>query len=69
MAMGDLKTPVRIIDYLRCTQEADGHWPQNFWLNGSPYWEGIQLDEVAFPIILAGDSKIWVSSRGTSTRW
>jgi glucoamylase len=53
MAMGDLKTPVRIIDYLRCTQEADGHWPQNFWLNGSPYWEGIQLDEVAFPIILA----------------
>jgi len=53
LAMGDLKTPVRIIDYLRCTQEADGHWPQNFWLNGQPYWDGIQLDEVAFPIILA----------------
>ncbi len=53
MAMSDLKAPVRIMDYLRCTQEADGHWPQNFWLNGSPYWEGIQLDEVAFPIILA----------------
>ncbi|MFQ5329279.1 MAG: glucan 1,4-alpha-glucosidase [Thermodesulfobacteriota bacterium] len=53
LAMGDLKTPGRIIDYLRCTQEADGHWPQNFWLDGKPYWDGIQLDEVAFPILLA----------------
>ncbi len=26
---------------------------QNFWVNGDPYWSGIQLDEVAFPIMLA----------------
>ena len=26
---------------------------QNFWIDGTPYWTGIQLDEVAFPIMLA----------------
>jgi glucoamylase len=39
--------------YLACTQHADGGFAQNFWINGVPYWSGIQLDEVAFPIILA----------------
>jgi glucoamylase len=39
--------------YLMCTQDADGHWPQNMWLNGKPYWPGIQADETAFPILLA----------------
>lgn len=42
----------RVLDYLRATQEADGHWPQNMWLDGTPYWSGIQLDETAFPILL-----------------
>ena len=31
----------------------DGSFAQNFWINGTPYWSGIQLDEIAFPIILA----------------
>src|SRR5262249_12924376 len=26
---------------------------QNFWIDGRPHWTGIQLDEVAFPVILA----------------
>ena len=39
--------------YLACTQHPDGGFAQNFWVNGVPYWSGIQLDEVAFPIILA----------------
>ena len=34
-------------------QEADGHWAQNMWLDGTPYWSGIQMDETAFPILLA----------------
>jgi glucoamylase len=46
---GDVK---RVIDYLATTQENDGHWPQNMWLDGRPYWEGIQMDETAFPILL-----------------
>jgi glucoamylase len=34
-------------------QHPDGSFAQNFWIDGTPYWTGIQLDEVAFPIILA----------------
>ncbi|MGH7877881.1 MAG: glycoside hydrolase family 15 protein [Candidatus Binataceae bacterium] len=53
MAAGDTETPLRALIYLACSQLADGSFPQNFWVNGDPYWTGIQLDEVAFPIMLA----------------
>ena len=46
-------TAVRALVYLACTQRTDGSFAQNFWIDGTPYWTGIQLDEVAFPIILA----------------
>jgi glucoamylase len=39
--------------YLIATQNADGHWNQNQWLGGTPYWQGIQLDETAMPVLLA----------------
>ncbi len=42
----------RVLRYLQVTQEADGHWPQNMWLDGTPYWAGVQMDETAFPILL-----------------
>ena len=42
----------RSCDYLQGIQEADGHWPQNCWLDGTPYWNGVQMDECAFPILL-----------------
>lgn len=42
----------RVLAFLRHTQLADGHWSQNMWLNGSPYWDGIQMDETALPILL-----------------
>jgi glucoamylase len=53
LAGGDLETPVRALLYLAGSQQADGGFPQNFWINGDPHWRGIQLDEVAFPILLA----------------
>lgn len=53
LACGDTVTPRRALVYLACTQRPDGGFPQNFWIDGTPYWNGIQLDEVAFPIILA----------------
>ncbi|HKV54369.1 MAG TPA: glycoside hydrolase family 15 protein [Candidatus Binataceae bacterium] len=53
LAAGDAVTPLRALIYLACTQQADGGFPQNFWVDGEPYWNGIQLDEVAFPIMLA----------------
>jgi len=46
-------TALRALVYLACTQRSDGSFAQNFWIDGTPYWTGIQLDEVAFPIMLA----------------
>ena len=53
MACGRIDTARRALVYLACTQKPDGSFAQNFWINGTPYWSGIQLDEIAFPIILA----------------
>jgi glucoamylase len=53
LACRNTATPRRALVYLACSQLPDGGFPQNFWLDGKPYWTGIQLDEVAFPIILA----------------
>ena len=52
IACGANADALRVIDYLRTIQEADGSWPQNTWLDGLPYWRGIQMDECAFPILL-----------------
>ena len=27
---------------------------QNQWVDGVAYWDGVQLDEAAYPILLAG---------------
>jgi glucoamylase len=54
LAAGDRTTPIRALIYLDVSQEENGGFAQNFWVDGEPYWRGIQLDEVAFPILLAG---------------
>ncbi len=53
LASGNTDTPQRALVYLACSQRPDGGFYQNFWIDGEPYWRGIQLDEVAFPIVLA----------------
>lgn len=53
LAIGDVDTPTRALLYLATSQLPDGGFYQNFWINGEPYWRGVQLDEVAFPVILA----------------
>jgi glucoamylase len=53
LASGESATPLRALIYLAVCQQEDGGFAQNFWVNGNPYWRGIQLDEVAFPILLA----------------
>jgi glucoamylase len=52
LAAGHTVGAKSVLDYLVAVQEADGHWAQNSWLDGRPYWSGIQLDEAAFPIVL-----------------
>ncbi len=44
----------RVLFYLYTTQEPEGHWPQNMFLDGRACWKGIQLDETAFVILLVG---------------
>jgi glucoamylase len=52
LAAGAVTDAVRVLRYLESTQEAAGNWAQNLWLDGRPYWSGIQMDETAFPILL-----------------
>jgi len=52
LAAGSELDALRVLRYLESTQEADGHWAQNLWLDGRPYWGGMQMDETAFPILL-----------------
>ena len=70
LAAGAVGDAVRVLHYLEATQEADGRWPQNMWLDGRAYWGGSQMDEAAFPILLVdllrrenpavlGDLKRW----------
>jgi glucoamylase len=56
VAAGARAAARRVLRYLQVTQEADGHWPQNMWLDGTPYWSGVQLDETGFPILLAAQA-------------
>lgn len=53
LAAGDAASALQILDFLSSIQQPDGHWPQNAWLDGSAYWPGIQMDECAFPLLLA----------------
>jgi len=52
LAAGATDDAVRVLRYLEATQEAEGNWAQNLWLDGRPYWSGVQMDETAFPILL-----------------
>lgn len=67
IAVGDLASAKASFARLRTAQlsDQDGFWEygfrrrsrdgsflQNFWLNGSAYWQGLQMDETAFPVIL-----------------
>jgi len=53
MAAGHHTTALEALVYLAASQQADGGFAQNFWINGEPHWTGIQLDQVAFPVLLA----------------
>ncbi len=53
LAAGNTAAPLRTLVYLATRQEEDGSFPQNFWVDGKAFRNGIQLDEVAFPVLLA----------------
>jgi glucoamylase len=65
-ALGDKAAADRALNYLFTVQQKpDGSFPQNSWLDGRPAGGGLQMDEVAYPLILAyqlgrTDNETWV---------
>jgi glucoamylase len=53
LATGMTGTPRRALIWLAAIQRTDGGFPQNSWINGDAFWPGVQLDEIAAPILLA----------------
>jgi glucoamylase len=54
LAIGDRAAAERALDFLlKVQQKPDGSFPQNSWLDGRPFWGSLQMDEVAYPLIMA----------------
>ena len=53
LAANQLIDARHILAHLAATQQNDGRWPQNYFPSGEPFWVGVQLDEAAFPVLLA----------------
>ena len=52
--MGERATAKRLLDYLfRVQQKPDGSFPQNSRVNGHPIGKGLQMDQIALPLVLA----------------
>ncbi|MDW5595617.1 glycoside hydrolase family 15 protein, partial [Conexibacter stalactiti] len=65
LAAGDRPAALRELDFILFrTQRADGSFPQNTTVTGRPRWRNTQLDEVAFPLVLA-----WQLGAADARRW
>ncbi len=53
LAAGYTRTPLRSLINLAARQEADGGFAQNSWVDGKSFRNNVQLDQVAFPVLLA----------------
>ncbi|MBI3534556.1 MAG: hypothetical protein HY072_03590, partial [Deltaproteobacteria bacterium] len=80
LAIDDTKTAKSALDFLKNTQiksqsgdweygfrkhSKEGSWFQNTWSNGESFWGGLQLDQVALPIVLA--HQLWLSGEISAT--
>ncbi len=53
LAANQLPDVRNVLAHLIASQRPDGHWAQNYFPDGEPYWTGTQLDETALPVLLA----------------
>jgi len=54
LAIGDRASANRALEYLfKVQQKPDGSFPQNSWVDGRPIGGGLQMDQVALPLVLA----------------
>ena len=64
IATGDVDGAKRAVRWLFSRQQLpDGHFPQNSWTDGEEFWDAVQMDQVALPIVLAWQLGPAVSSR------
>ena len=57
-ALGDRDAANRTLDYLfNVQQKPDGSFPQNSWVDGRPIGNGLQMDQVGLPLVLAHQLK------------
>ncbi len=68
LACGDADSARGTLFYLKCTQESDGNWPQNMWLDGTPHWTNTQMDGTSFGVVLA-DALRRENQLGNSHAW
>jgi glucoamylase len=67
LAIGDRAAAHRALEYLfKVQQKSDGSFPQNSWVDGRPLGGGLQMDQVALPLILAyqlerNDRASWIN--------
>ena len=67
LALGDRAAAERLLTYLfKVQQRADGSFPQNSWVDGRPIGSGLQMDQVAWPLVLAqqlgrSDKRTWLN--------
>jgi glucoamylase len=53
-ALGDRAAARRLLDYLfRVQQKRDDSFPQNSWVDGRPIGNGVQMDQIGLPLVLA----------------
>lgn len=53
LALGDRDAANRALEYiLKYLQHPDGSVKQNAWVDGRIYWDNVQMDQVAYPLIL-----------------
>lgn len=53
LAANQVNDARHVLAHLIGTQAREGRWPQNYFPSGTPYWSGMQLDQTAFPVLLA----------------
>ena len=53
LEVGDVQPAVRGLRHLARVQRSDGGWAQNWNLSGRAHWNGLELDQAAYPVLLA----------------
>jgi glucoamylase len=57
LRLGDTETALNALRFMMRQELSNGQIAQNSWVDGKPYWVGQQMDQEAFPLILAAQLK------------